>query len=112
VMPVIGELTTEQMEAFTASLLAGVERHHARLALLDVTGVPQISQDVAEKLIQAVDAIALLGAECVLVGIQPEVAHSIINLNTDLSQMVSLRDLQSGIEYALGRMGRRIVAAK
>ncbi|MBN1581205.1 MAG: STAS domain-containing protein [Anaerolineae bacterium] len=111
VMPVVGELTTEQMEAFTTSLLAGVERHNARLALLDMTGVPQISEDVADKLVQAVDAIALLGAECVLVGIRPEVAHSIINLNIDLSQVVSLRDLQSGIEYALGRTGRRIVAA-
>ena len=111
VMPVVGELTTEQMEAFTTSLLAGVERHNARLALLDMTGVPQISEDVADRLVQAVDAIALLGAECVLVGIRPEVAHSIINLNIDLSQVVSLRDLQSGVEYALGRTGRRIVAA-
>jgi anti-anti-sigma regulatory factor len=112
VVPVVGELTSEQMEAFTSSLLAGVERHSARLALLDITGVPQINEDVAEKLVQAVDAVALLGAECVLVGIRPEVAHSIINLNIDLSQMVSLRDLQSGIEYALGQTGRRIVTAE
>jgi anti-anti-sigma regulatory factor len=112
VMPVVGELTIEQMETFTTSLLSGVERHNARLVLLDITAVPQIDEAVAEKLIQAVDAIALLGAECVLVGVRPDVAHSSINLSIDLSPMVSLRDLQSGIEYALGRMGRRIVAAE
>jgi anti-anti-sigma regulatory factor len=112
VMPVVGELTLEQMETFTTSLLAGVERHNARLVLLDITAVPQIDEVVAGKLVQAVDAIALLGAECILVGIRPDVAHSLINLSIDLGQMVSLRDLQSGIEYALGRMGRRIVAAE
>ena len=80
------------------------------MALLDITGVSRISQDVAAKLVQAVEAIALLGTECVLVGVRPEVARSLIDLDIGPSQVVSLRDLQSGIEYALGRMGRRIVA--
>jgi rsbT co-antagonist protein RsbR len=112
VMPVIGELTEGQMDAFTSSLLAGVERYNARLALLDITGVPQISHVAAEKLLQTIDAVALLGAECVLVGIRPDVAQAIIGLGIDLSEVTSRRDLQSGIRYALGRTGRRIIAVE
>jgi anti-anti-sigma regulatory factor len=111
-MPVVGELTVEQMEAFSSSLLDGVEQYNARLALLDITGVPQISQAAAELFLQTTDAVALLGAECVLVGIRPEVAHAIMDLGIDLSQMISRRDLQSGIAYALLRTGRRIVVVE
>ena len=109
VMPVVGQV--EQTGQLTRALLDGVDRHKARLVLLDVTGVTQITEAIASDMLEAVDAAALLGAECVLVGIRPDVAHMMINLGIDLGQVISRRDLQSGIEYALGRVGTKIVAA-
>ncbi|MBN1936353.1 MAG: STAS domain-containing protein [Anaerolineae bacterium] len=108
VMPVAGTLDAARAQGVLNDLLDGIERHGARLALLDITGAPGIDEQVADVLLQAIDAVGLLGAECVLVGVRPEMARAMINLGIDLSSVVTRRDLQSGIEYALGRMGRRI----
>jgi anti-anti-sigma regulatory factor len=111
VMPITGELDTARVKPLTDDLLAGAERHRARLAILDITGVPEISEAVADALLQTMDAASLVGVECVLVGIRPDMVQSLLNLSIDLRQVTSRRDLQSGIAYALGRTGRRIVAA-
>lgn len=108
VMPVVGTLDASRAQRLMQDLLDGVEQHDAQLALLDLTGIPTMDEPVANALLQTVDALSLLGVECVLAGIRPDIARSLIHLGINLDQIVTRRDLQSGIEYALGRMGRRI----
>ena len=111
-VPITGELAPERMERLMRDVLTGMETHGARLAILDITGVPSVDQSIADVLLRMVDAIRLLGAECVLVGISPDVAHAMISLGISLSEITSKRDLQSGIEYAMAQSGRQIVAAQ
>jgi rsbT co-antagonist protein RsbR len=101
VMPLIGALDTTRLSLVQEQALSVVEHSSVRHLLLDVTGVPVIDTQVAQGLLQVMQALRLLGAEVVLVGIRPEVAHAIVSLGIDLSQMVTRNSLQSGIAYVL-----------
>jgi rsbT co-antagonist protein RsbR len=79
------------------------------VVLVDITGVPRVDTAVAQALLRAAEAVRLLGAEMVLVGVRSEVAQTLVMLGVDMSALVSRGTLQSGIEYALGRLGLSIV---
>jgi anti-anti-sigma regulatory factor len=111
VVPIAGDLDAERVDRLLSDVLDEIERHSARLALLDITGVPEVDEHAADGLLRIVDGAGLLGTECVLVGIRPEVAHAVLDLGIDLSTITSRRDLQSGVEYALARTGRTIITA-
>lgn len=111
VVPISGDLDAVRVEQLLQHVLKEVERLNARLALLDITGVPAMNEVAADGLLRIVDGVGLLGSECVLVGIRPDVAHAVLDLGIDLGTITSRRDLQSGVEYALARTGRRIVTS-
>lgn len=106
VMPLIGVIDAERADRMTAALLSAIERHRARLVLIDVTGVSMIDTQVAQVLIRSADASRLLGAQPMLVGIRPELAQTIVGLGLDLSNLKTSADLQSGISYAMGQAAR------
>jgi rsbT co-antagonist protein RsbR len=91
------------------NLLQGVVKHRAEVVLIDITGVPVVDTMVAHHIIQASEAVRLVGAKCLLVGIRPEIAQTIVNLGIDLSQLTTKNSLQKGIEYALEMTDRQIV---
>lgn len=103
VMPLVGVIDQERAQQITKQLLAGIEVHGARVALIDVTGVPVIDATVAHHLMKAVQAAQLLGTEPILVGMRPEMAETIVSLGLDLRDLVSYSDLQQGIARALRR---------
>lgn len=106
VMPLVGVIDAARAHQIVSGLLKGVESHNAQVAIVDVTGIPVMSSDVVSYLMQAAQAVRLLGAQVVLVGITPEVAKTIVELGIDLADgLVTRSDLQAGIEYALGTMG-------
>jgi anti-anti-sigma regulatory factor/HAMP domain-containing protein len=105
VMPLIGVIDSRRAALLTTTLLEAVEQHRAQVVILDVTGVPLVDTQVARTLIQAAEAARLLGARPVLVGIRPELAHTIVSLQLDLSAFVTLADLQSAIRYAAKQRG-------
>src|SRR6185436_2135181 len=90
------------------TLLTGVQQHSAEVVIIDITGVPVVDTGVANHIIQATQAATLLGAHCVLVGISPEVAQTMVQLGVNLSTLVTLSNLQAGVTYALSRHGRAI----
>jgi PAS domain S-box-containing protein len=102
-MPLIGTVNSTRARQVLETLLEGVMAHRAAVAILDVTGVPVVDAEAANGLIQAAQAVALLGAEVVLTGIQPEMARTLVELGTDLRGLVTRSTLQSGVEYALRR---------
>lgn len=105
VMPLIGAVDSRRAEQVVSSLLHGVQSHQARIAILDITGVLVVDTSVAQALIQAADAVRLLGAEVVLTGIRPEVAQTLVGLGVQALGMETRSSLQSGIAYALARSG-------
>ena len=103
VMPLIGIVNSARAQQVIETLLEGVMAHRAAVAILDVTGVPAVDAEGADGLIQAAQAVALLGAEVVLTGIRPEMARKLVELGTDLRGLVIQSTLQSGVEHALRR---------
>ncbi|MGC8875213.1 MAG: GAF domain-containing protein, partial [Chloroflexia bacterium] len=106
-LPLVGHIDSRRAAQVMEELLMGVQRHRARVAIVDITGVPVVDTAVANSLLRAAQATYLLGAEVILVGIRPEVAQTIVGLGVELRGLVTMSDLQSGIEYALQRMGNK-----
>jgi PAS domain S-box-containing protein len=103
VMPLIGGVDSQRAQRVMETLLKGIEQHRARVAILDITGVPIVDTQVATGLIRAAQAVKLLGAQIVLTGIRPEVAQTLVGLGVDLSGLITQSTLQSGIAYATQR---------
>lgn len=103
VMPLVGRLDASRMAQVLEALLAGIQARSARVAIVDITGVPEVDEPVAAALVQAARAVQLLGAQVVLTGIRPDVAQRLVALGTDLSGIVTRGTLQSGIAYAMAR---------
>jgi rsbT co-antagonist protein RsbR len=79
------------------------------VVIIDITGVSTMDTSVANHLLEATRAASLLGAQCVLAGITPEVAQTVVHLGVDLSSLVTMNDLRSGVQFALAKLNRRIV---
>lgn len=109
VLPLIGYLDEQRADQVRQALLQGISRHRARIALVDITGLPLMNKEIVRHLETMSQAGRLLGAEVVLVGIQAEAAAEIIKVGADLHSLHTQRDLQSGIEWALAGMGQSIV---
>jgi len=109
VMPLVGTIDTERARLIMENLLSGVVKHRADVVLIDITGVPVVDTMVAHHIIQAADAVRLVGSKCMLVGIRPEIAQTIVNLGIHLNQITTTSTLQKGIEKALEYTNREIV---
>lgn len=109
VMPLIGTIDTERAKLIMENLLDGVIKHHAEVVLIDITGVPVVDTMVAHHIIQAAEAVRLIGSTCILVGIRPEIAQTIVNLGIDLSKFPTKSSLKKGFESALELTNRKIV---
>ncbi|ALC87678.1 RsbR protein [Bacillus sp. FJAT-22090] len=109
VMPLVGTIDTERAKLIMENLLHGVVKHRAEVVLLDITGVPVVDTMVAHHIIQAADAVRLVGAKCMLVGIRPEIAQTIVALGINLNDFTTTSTMQKGVEQALALTNRAIV---
>ena len=112
VMPLVGTIDTERARLIMENLLNGVVKHRAEVVLIDITGVPVVDTMVAHHIIQAAEAVRLVGAKCMLVGIRPEIAQTIVNLGINLNQFSTNSTLRKGIEKALEMTNRKIVSTE
>lgn len=92
-IPLIGAIDSGRAQQFIEAMLQGITLHRATSVLLDITGVPIVDTQVANTFIQATQAATLLGAKVVLVGVRPEIAHSIIALGIDLRHVTTAPSL-------------------
>lgn len=100
-MPLIGYVNNSRGQQILDVLLSGINRHHAKMAIIDVTGVREVDNDVVSVLIRAACAAKMLGADVILTGITPLVARRFINLGTQLGGLRTLATLEQGIHAAL-----------
>jgi anti-anti-sigma regulatory factor/HAMP domain-containing protein len=108
IMPLIGELDQERVATMTSSILAAIDTHRARVVIMDITGVPAIDTHIAQALIHTTRAIALLGAQSIVVGIRPEIAETIVSLGLQLNELEICADLQSGVRRAMRLNGTHL----
>ncbi|ELK48669.1 RsbT co-antagonist protein RsbRA [Halobacillus sp. ACCC02827] len=108
IMPLIGTIDTERAKLIMENLLDGVIKHNAEVVLIDITGVPVVDTMVAHHIIQAAEAVRLIGSRCILVGIRPEIAQTIVNLGIDLGKFPTKSSLRKGFQTALELTNRRI----
>lgn len=106
IMPLIGTIDSARTMQIMETLLEGVARNRATIAILDITGVQIVDTQVASALIRAAQAVKLLGAQVIITGIRPDVAQTLVHLGIDLSGILTRGTLQSAIEYALAQSRR------
>lgn len=109
VLPLIGTLDTRRSQRLTEALLTDIATTQTKVAILDITGVATVDSAVANHLMKTVAAVQLLGASCVITGIRPEVAQTIVHLGVDLSGVETLSTLAEGLKWAFGRLNIRMV---
>jgi light-regulated signal transduction histidine kinase (bacteriophytochrome) len=107
VMPLIGAIDSQRAQQVLTTLLEGIADSDVRTAILDVTGVVMVDTQVANALVQAAQAVQLLGAQVILTGIRPEIAQTLIGLGVELRGIITQANLQMGIAYAMQTGGAR-----
>ncbi|TKD00071.1 AAA family ATPase [Polyangium fumosum] len=107
VLPLIGTMDAPRAEAMMEAVLHGAQAHRTRTVIIDVTGMKRVDARAAGALLQSASALRLIGAEVVLTGMRPDFARAIVDLDLDLTAIVTKGTLQSGIAYAMGRARRR-----
>jgi rsbT co-antagonist protein RsbR len=105
ILPIIGVLDRERARQLTEQLLRGIRTHRAKVVVVDITGVPDVDETVANHLVQTVDASRLMGASVIITGLSPEIAQTLVTIGVDLSKMDTIGDLQGGLEEAERLLG-------
>ncbi|HVW43229.1 MAG TPA: STAS domain-containing protein [Amycolatopsis sp.] len=111
-IPLIGTLDSMRSQIATESLLQAILDQQAHVAILDITGVPTVDTMVAQHLLKTVQAARLMGAECVISGIRPQIAHTMVQLGIDLGEVVTRARLADAFTYALGKLGLSVVGTE
>jgi rsbT co-antagonist protein RsbR len=107
-IPLIGTLDSERTQVVMENLLQEIVRTGAEIAIIDITGVPTVDTLVAQHLLKTVSAARLMGADCIISGIRPQIAQTIVHLGVDLS-VTSKANLADAFELALRRVGKTVV---
>ena len=105
ILPIIGMLDAARARQLTEQLLKAIRAHRAKVVVIDITGVPDVDQEVANSLVQTVDASKLMGASVIITGLSSEIAETLVTIGVDLSKMDTVGDLQEGIEEAERLLG-------
>jgi rsbT co-antagonist protein RsbR len=104
-LPLIGTLDSARTQVVMESLLQTIVDTGAGIAIIDITGVPTVDTLVAQHLLKTVAAARLMGAECLISGIRPQIAQTIVHLGVDLNEVVTKATLADALAVALGRLG-------
>src|SRR5262249_7931795 len=108
-LPLIGTLDSARTQIVMESLLQKIVETGSDVAILDITGVPTVDTLVAQHLIKALTAARLMGAECVISGIRPQIAQTIVHLGVDLGGITTKASMADAFAFALARTGQAVV---
>jgi rsbT co-antagonist protein RsbR len=109
-LPLIGTLDSGRTQVVMENLLEKIVETGAGIAVIDITGVPTVDTLVAQHLLKTVAAARLMGAECIISGIRPQIAQTIVHLGVSLDEVVTKASLADAFAVALERTGRRVQA--
>ncbi len=107
-LPLIGSLDSARTQVVMESLLQKIVETGSTVAIIDITGVPTVDTLVAQHLIKTITAARLMGAECIISGIRPQIAQTIVHLGVNLSDVITKSSLADAFAIALQRTGLSI----
>ena len=108
-LPLIGTLDSARTQVVMESLLQKIVDTGASIAIIDITGVPTVDTLVAQHLLKTVAAARLMGADCIISGIRPQIAQTIVHLGVNLEDVITKATLADAFQVALKRTGATIV---
>ncbi len=111
-LPMIGTLDSARTQMVMESLLQKILETGSTIAIIDITGVPTVDTLTAQHLLKTVTAARLMGAECIISGIRPQIAQTIVHLGVDLGNMVTKGSLADAFAVALERTNRTVVRVR
>jgi rsbT co-antagonist protein RsbR len=104
-LPMIGTLDSQRTQVVMESLLQRIVDTGSEIAIIDITGVPTVDTLVAQHLLKTVTAIRLMGADCIISGVRPQIAQTIVHLGLDLQGVVTKANLADALALAMRRLG-------
>jgi rsbT co-antagonist protein RsbR len=110
-LPMIGTLDSQRTQVVMESLLQRIVDTGSEIAIIDITGVPTVDTLVAQHLLKTVTAIRLMGADCIISGVRPQIAQTIVHLGLDLQGVVTKANLADALALALRRLGVTVTKA-
>ena len=108
-LPLIGTLDSGRTQVVLESLLQRIVETGADIAILDITGVPTVDTLVAQHLLKTITAARLMGADCIISGIRPQIAQTIVHLGVDLKDVITKASLADAFKLALTRLRLKVV---
>lgn len=108
-IPLIGTLDSNRTQVVMESLLSTIVATNSKVAIIDITGVPAVDTLVAQHLLKTITAAKLMGAECILSGIRPQIAQTIVHLGINLSEVITKASLADALAVALQKTGKTVV---
>jgi rsbT co-antagonist protein RsbR len=107
--PIIGMLDSGRTQQFMERLLEKIVETNSPVALIDITGVPQIDTATAQHLIDTINAVKLLGSQVIITGVRPIIAQTLVHLGIDLSGIVTRPTMASGLKVALDKLSIKVI---
>lgn len=104
-LPLIGTLDSARTQVVMESLLQAIVQMNSRVAIIDITGVPTVDTVVAQHLLKTVTAARLMGADCIISGVRPQIAQTIVHLGINLLDVTTKATLSDAFALALQRLG-------
>lgn len=111
VLPIVGVLDSSRAQDMSSNLLEKIAQTSSRVAILDIVGVPNVDSAVASHIIKIVKATRLLGCTCIISGISPEIAQTLVQLGINLETIVTTANLQNALRKGLEMVGLNISQA-
>ncbi|HUB28281.1 MAG TPA: STAS domain-containing protein [Terracidiphilus sp.] len=107
-LPIIGTLDSARTQVVMENLLQTVVATNSKFAIIDITGVPTVDTLVAQHLLKTITAARLMGAECIISGVRPQIAQTIVHLGINLEDVITKAKLSDAFALALSRSGRTV----
>lgn len=107
-LPLIGTLDSARTSVVMESLLQAIVESRSEIAIIDITGVPTVDTLVAQHLLKTVAAARLMGADCIISGIRPQIAQTMVHLQIDLSTVITKATMAEALKLAITRKGYAI----